>query len=316
MKLIFTDQYANLFFLLNGLVIMFYIGASIKGKKRAMKFGNYSTLEKVAGKSFIRSHNLVLFIRLLALTAILIGISNPVLVKSAPSAESDYAMAIDSSTSMLAEDFEPSRFEAAKQLSADFISRLPEGAKVGVVSFAGNARVAQELTSDRQRAAGIVANLKVGDRAGTAIGDAVISSVSMLLATNSSRSVILVTDGRNNVGSSVNESIKFAVNNNATVNTIGIGSTNQSSRNFGFVDGENGSRTEFPNLNSDQLDRIANETGGKFIAVTNRTELRSALLAVSDSRSRQDISLYFILAGAVLLLLEWLIATTRFSVIP
>ncbi|MFB6208333.1 MAG: VWA domain-containing protein [Candidatus Nanohaloarchaea archaeon] len=316
MKLIFTDQYANIIFLLNGLIVLFYLGAIRKDKQRAMKFGNYETLEKVAGRAFLRTHNIFLFIRVLAVTALLIGISNPVLVQQAPASSSDYVLAIDSSSSMLAQDIKPTRFKAAKQLSSEFISELPDNSQVGVVSFSGTASVEQQLTIDKSKAAAAVENIDVGETAGTAIGDAISASVSVMLGTNQSRSVILVTDGRNNVGSSVNESLVYAQNNNATIHTIGIGSKNRTTENYGVIAGENASRAEFPNLNTPRLERISNQTGGEFLPVTNRTQFRSALLGISNSRVERDISHYLILLGASLLVLEWLLATTRFSVIP
>ncbi|MFB6204369.1 MAG: VWA domain-containing protein [Candidatus Nanohaloarchaea archaeon] len=316
MKLIFTSQYANVIFLINGLIVLFYLGSIRKDRQRAMKFGNYETLEKVAGRAFLRSHNIFLLIRVLAVTALLIGISNPVLVQQAPSSSSAYVLAIDSSSSMLAQDIKPTRFKAAKQLSSDFIAELPKNSRVGVVSFAGTATVEQQLTMQQEKAAAAVSNIDVGDRAGTAIGDALSASVSLLLGTNQSRSVILMTDGRNNVGSPVNASIVYAQNNNVTIHTIGLGSTNRSIEGSRVISGENVSEAEFPNLDVSQLERIANRTGGDFIPVTNRTQFKSALLGLSTSKVKKDVSHYLILIGAGLLLLEWLLATTRFSVIP
>lgn len=316
MKLIFTDQYANIILLLNGLIILFYIGAIRRDKQRAMKFGNYETLEKIAGRSFIRSHNIFLLVRIIAVTALLVGISNPVLTQKAPSSKSDYVLAIDSSSSMLTQDFQPSRFEAAKQLSSDFITKLPDNSRTGAVSFSGDVRVDQEMTMDKEKAASVVKNMEIGDQAGTAMGDAISTSTSLLLQNNRSGAVILLTDGRNNVGSSVNDSVEYAANNNVTVHTIGIGSSNRTGNSYGTIGGENASRAGFPNLDTGQLETIANRTGGEFITVTNRSGFRNALLGISNSTVRRDISNYLIILGVGLLVLEWFVATTRFSVIP
>lgn len=314
MKVILTNQYANLFLLFNGLIILFYLGSLRKTKKRAMKFGNFDTLQKVAGHSFLKSHNVVVFIRLLAVTMLLVGISNPVLQSQGPSAESDYALAIDSSSSMLSDDIDPNRFQAAKELSTNFVSELPEKSESGVLSFSGTASIEQELTSDKDDTSEAINGISIGSEAGTAIGDAVISSSSMLLGTNSTREVILITDGRNNVGSSVNESIEYAVSNNVTVNTIGLGTrvndTDEGSVRF------NGTRNEFPNLDTSQLRDISNRTGGEFIGVSNRTAFRNALVDISSSEHREDISNYLIIIGAVLLLLEWMLGVTELRVIP
>lgn len=314
MKVILTNQYANLFLLFNGLIILFYLGSLRKTKKRAMKFGNFDTLQKVAGHSFLKSHNVVVFIRLLAVTLLLVGISNPVLQSQGPSAESDYALAIDSSSSMLSDDIDPNRFQAAKELSTNFVSELPERSESGVLSFSGTASIEQDLTSDRDDVSEAINGISIGSEAGTAIGDAVISSSSMLLGTNQTREVILITDGRNNVGSSVNESIEYAVSNNVSVNTIGLGTRVNDTENSSVM--FNGTRNEFPNLDSTQLRDISNRTGGEFIGVTNRTAFRNALVDISSSEHREDISNYLILIGAVLLLLEWMLGVTELRVIP
>ncbi len=314
-KLIFTDQYASILLLVNGLAILLFLAAKKKNRQRAIKFGNYETLQKIAGKNFLKSSNFMLFMRMLALTALIVGLSNPVLVEQLPAGTSDYVLAIDSSASMLAEDLDPSRFEAAKSLSSNFISKLAEETSVGVVSFSGSVTNELSPSNDKQRVVEAIQDIDTGEEAGTAIGDALSASISMLLGTNKTRSVILITDGRNNVGSSVNDSIEFAVRNNVTVYTIGIGS-NQNSTQTGLLDDRNGSRAEFPNLNEGQLSQVANETGGRFIAVSETGELESALISVEQKKRERDISKYFIFFATALLLTEWVLGVTRYSPIP
>jgi Ca-activated chloride channel family protein len=314
MQLVFTNQYADLFLLFNGLIILFYLASLRKTKQRAMRFGNFETLQKVAGHSFMKSHNVVVFLRLLAVTTLLVGISNPVLLSEGPSAEADYALAIDSSSSMLADDIRPNRFQAAKELSRDFVSDLPDNSRSGVISFSGEASVIQEMTSEKDQVFDAVSDLEIGDEAGTALGDAVISASSMLLATNQTREIIIVTDGRNNVGSSVNESIEYGVNNNVSVNTIGLGTQVEEPENESVR--FNGTRNRFPNLDTAELRGVANRTGGEFVTVTNRSAFRSAFVDISSSENREDVSNYLILIGAVLLLLEWLLGATELRVIP
>lgn len=314
MQLIFTNEYANLFLLFNGLIILFYLASLKKSKQRAMRFGNFETLQKVAGHSFMKSHNFVVLLRLLAVTVLLVGISNPVLVSTGPSAQADYALAIDSSSSMLADDINPNRFQAAKELSTEFISDLPENTESGLISFSGTTSELQELTSEKQDTIEAVNKLEIGSEAGTALGDAIISASSLLMSTNDTREVILITDGRNNVGSSVNSSIDYAENNNISVNTIGLGTKVEGPENESVM--FNGTRNRFPNLDTEQLQDISNRTGGEFITVSNRTAFRNALVDISSSTNREDVSSYLILIGAVLLLIEWLLGSTGLRVIP
>lgn len=316
MKLIFTSQYANLLLIANGLALLLYIGAKKKKRQRAMKFGNYETLQKVAGKNFLKSSNILLLTRMLALTALIIGISQPVLQQELPSTNTDYVLAIDSSSSMLADDLEPTRFEAAKTVSEDFVNQLSNETNVGVLSFAGEVNKESELTANKPQVKSSIENIQTGKVAGTAIGDAIYTGSSVLLGSNQSRTVILITDGRNNVGSSINESVEFAENNNVTINAVGIGRQNHSTQSYGVVAGENASRAQYPNLDVKELYYATNTTGGKLITVSNKTKLQDAFLSFEQNTVRTDISKYFIFAALLLMLVEWILGTTRFSILP
>ncbi|MFT4892374.1 MAG: Ca-activated chloride channel family protein [Candidatus Nanohaloarchaea archaeon] len=319
MQLIFTDQYANLFFLINGLAVIFYLSAKKMNRQRAMKFGNYETLQKVTGGKFIRSSNLMVLLRLGALTALIIGISNPVLLEQVPASESDYVVAIDSSSSMLAGDIDPTRFEAAKEISANFVSRTSEQSKKGVVSFSGTVNKEVELSDSTSNVSRAIQNISIGQQAGTAIGEALITSTSMLIGEeNQTKKIILITDGRNNVGTSINESVKFVKNNDVEVNTIGIGNAENANEteDFGMISGENASRASFPNLDQEQLYSISNQTEGQSLTVTDKSQLESAFLQIEQTENRRDISQYFIFLAVGIMLLEWVLGSTRFSIIP
>lgn len=316
MKIVFTDQYANLLFLINGLIILFYLGARKKKRQRAMKFGNYETLQKVAGKNFLKSSNVVLLIKMAALTSLIIGISNPVLLEEVPSSKSDYVIAVDSSGSMLENDIQPNRLEAAKSISNEFIGRLSEGTKVGIVSFSGDVKRESTLTENHEEVIGTMEGLETGSSAGTAIGDALFTASSMLLDANRSRTVILITDGENNVGSSLNESIEYAVSHNITVNAIGIGQKKETGTEFETINGVNATKARFPDLNVENLNRTASRTGGELVTATNRSSLESAFLSFEKGENRTDISIYFIFLALGLMLLEWMLGTTRYSILP
>lgn len=316
LKIVFTDQYANVLFLVNGLAILFFLAAKKKKKQRAMKFGNYETLQKVAGKNFLKSSNILLLTKIAALTALIIGISSPVVVSEIESTNSDYVIAIDSSSSMLASDLNPTRFEAAKDVSNDFVSRLSNDTKAGVVSFAGEVRRESPLTSDKTETKGAIDRIDTGSTAGTAIGDALYTSASILIGSNRSKEVILITDGRNNAGSPMNESLQYVKSHNVSVTAIGIGKEQEVKDRYETVSGVNASRARFPNIDVESLNRTARETGGKLVTVTNSSGLRSAVLDFEKVKARTDISIYFILLALVLILTEWVLGTTRYSILP
>jgi len=316
MKLIFTDQYAHIFFLLNGLAILFYLAAKKKKRQRAMMFGNYETLQKVAGKNFLKSSNILLVMKMMALTSLVIGISQPILEQEIPSTNSDYVIALDASTSMLASDIEPTRFRSAKETSKLFVDELSNNTQVGILSFAGDVNRELGLTNNKPELKAAIDNTETGSTAGTAIGDAIYASSSLLIDSNRSRTVMLITDGRNNVGSGINESIEFAQTHNVTINTVGIGESNRSTEEFGIIQGENASRAQYPNLDAESLYRVSNQTGGELITVSNQSSLRDAFFQFEETTVETDISRYFIFLALFLILTEWTLGTTKYSILP
>ena len=316
-NLIFTSEYTSLLLLLNGLLVLLFLYGRKKKKDRVMQFGNYETLKKVAGGNFIRSDDLVLITRVLAITLLIIGLSSPVVVQKVMGADSNFALVIDSSSSMFTGDITPNRFQAAKDVSKDFISQLGNATSVGVISYAGGVNVKQSLTKDRGNIKSAISSIEIGSTAGTATGDAVASGTTMLTGNSKPGTIILITDGRNTVGQSINESASFAGRQNITVNTIGIGSTEDGSQgDFGVVDGENASKMNFPNLNKEGLKTLANKTGGKSLFVSNKQGLQSAFVELEEKKSREGISKWFFILAGVLLVLEAVFRNTDLQVIP
>ncbi|QGA80121.1 vWA domain-containing protein [Candidatus Nanohalobium constans] len=317
MKLSFTAEYAGLLLLLNGLLVLMFLYGRKKKRERVMQFGNYETLKKVAGGNFLRSDDLILITRILAVTALLIGLSSPVLVQEVMGSDSDFVLVLDSSASMFTSDIEPNRFQAAKDVSKDFVSQLGNSSQVGLISYAGSVNEEQELTNEHSALRNSISQTSIGGRGGTATGDAVAAGVTMLTGNEKPGTVILITDGRNTVGQSLNESANYAQRQNTTVNAIGIGgSSNNTQDDFGIIQGNNASRMEFPNLNRDGLNNLSNSTGGEAVFVSNRQGLQDAFIELEEKKSRNDISTWFFLLAGGLLVIEAVFRTTDLQVIP
>ena len=83
----------------------------------------------------------------------------------------DIVIALDISSSMYAKDFDPNRFEAAKEVATRFINGR-ENDNIGLVIFAGESLTGLPMTGDRAQLVNYLANLKIGDlEDGTAIGE-------------------------------------------------------------------------------------------------------------------------------------------------
>ena len=112
-------------------------------------------------------------------------------------------LAIDLSSSMLAQDFRPqNRLEVAKARVKSFIAGRSSD-RIGVVAFAGEALTQVPLTTDYAVVMQAVDNLQAGQlEDGTAIGTAIATAANRLRdAPGKSKVLILLTDGINNRGS-------------------------------------------------------------------------------------------------------------------
>lgn len=313
-EIIFTNEYAGIL----GLVIALLIAITIYTKKlqkaRAMKFGNYETLKKVAGESFIQTSYLLEIIKLAGVSMLILGVSGPQLVQEENVADASYVIALDSSSSMFTTDISPTRFDAAKEVSMGLINDMTNNTRLGIVSYSGNVQTESRVSRNLPEKRRALRNVSIGDTAGTAIGDAIISS-GTLLEGYEEKKVVLITDGENNVGSSINELLRYANNQNISIYTIGLG-TNNSRSQFGTVRGENASRADFPNLNVDQLRRLSNSTGGESLFVTENSELEPEFVGIVTEDVETDISNLFVFLGCIILIGEWALKSTGLEVIP
>jgi len=143
--------------------------------------------------------------RLLAIAGVCVALARPRAGARAEQVDSDgisIILAIDLSSSMLAEDFQPlNRLEVAKDRVKQFISGRTVD-QVGIVAFSGEALTQVPLTVDYPVLLAAVDNLQPGQlEDGTAIGTAIATSANRLHdAPGRSKVLVLLTDGVNNRG--------------------------------------------------------------------------------------------------------------------
>ena len=104
----------------------------------------------------------------------------------------DIIIAMDVSTSMLAEDFKPNRLQAAKQVAHDFISGRHSD-RFGLVVYAGESFTQCPLTTDHKVVKNLLKDVKDGlIEDGTAIGMGLATSVSRLKESTAESKVIIL----------------------------------------------------------------------------------------------------------------------------
>ena len=170
----------------------------------AIRYSDVEALKQADVRHTGRNRHVLFALRVLALVAFVVAFSRPqtgVTSETVTTEGIDIILAIDVSSSMLAEDLEPNRLEAAKAVAAEFVEGRRND-RIGLVVFAGEAFTQVPLTLDYSVVTDLLGQMEVGMiEDGTAVGMGLATAVKRLQASDAeSQVVVLLTDGRNNTG--------------------------------------------------------------------------------------------------------------------
>jgi Ca-activated chloride channel family protein len=278
---------------------------------------------------------LSMLLRILAFTMTVIVLARPQTQNSwsNKSVEGiDIMLAMDVSTSMLAEDLKPNRIEAAKQVASEFIVGRPND-NIGLSIFAGEAFTQCPMTTDHASLLNLLQTVRTDIAArgliedGTAIGMGLANAVSRLKESKAkSKVVILLTDGSNNRGDiSPMTAAEIAKSLGIRVYTIGVGTNNVAPYPMPVAGG-----VQYVNIpveiDTKTLSEIAAATEGDFYRATNTKELRNIYKEIDQlEKSKLNVKTFskryeayqpFAFVAILALLLEILLRITVFRRIP
>lgn len=324
-------QYPYLLFLLLLLPLMFFYQRYYDKKKATNII--YSDLSQfaTARKTFkLRIRKLPDYLRMLAVAVLVIAIARPQLSISTDekSIEGiDIVLALDISTSMLAEDFKPNRLESAKNVAKEFIENRKSD-NIGIVVFAGEAYTKCPSTIDHKVLLDLLSSTESGHiDDGTAIGDGLATAINRVKDTKTkSKVIILITDGVNNMGAiDPITAASIAKEYNIRVYTIGIGKKGHAPYPYYTPFGKQYQNVEVK-IDEELLKEVANTTGGKYFRSTKNSSLQEIFKEIDTmEKTKIDVSLYkhtkdiggeFILLALVILLLEMLLRKTYLRTNP
>lgn len=201
----------------------------------------------------------------------------------------DIILALDISGSMASKDFEPNRFEVAKEVAVKFVNQRAND-NLGLVVFAGESLSLMPLTYDRSALINAIQNVQMGDlNDGTAIGDGLSSAINRLVSGKAkSKSVILLTDGTNNAGQvAPATAAEIAKSKGIKVYTIGVGTNGniQITDPYGFS-----TTTLETKIDEESLRQIADITGGKFYRAKDEKMLKHVFQEIDKlEKSELDV---------------------------
>jgi Ca-activated chloride channel family protein len=252
-----------------------------------------------------------------------------------PSNQQTIILAMDVSGSMRATDVQPSRLVAAQNAAKAFLGDLPRHVKVGIVSFAGSAQVAQLPTLNREDLVTAIDSFQL--QRATATGNAIVISLATLFpdagieleqlqagrdrqrgfaidsekkerkpftpvapGSYTSAAIIMLTDGQRTTGVDPLEAAKLAADLGIRVYTVGIGTVDGET--IGFEGWSMRVR-----LDEETLKAIATRTNAEYFYAGSAVDLKKVYNTLSSrltvEKKETEVSALLALAAAVLSLL-------------
>lgn len=331
-------EFANIEYLFLLLLVIPYIIWCMLFRKK-----NEPTLRVADSFAYLNAHKslrtrligLPDFLRVMAFILIVLVLARPQSHNSWGTKETegiDIMLAMDVSTSMLAQDLKPNRIEAAKNVAAEFISDR-ENDNIGLTIFAGEAFTQCPMTTDHQSLLNMLKDVRtdLAERGlvqdGTAIGMGLANAVARLKDSKTkSKVVILLTDGSNNMGDiSPLTAAQIAKSYGIRVYTIAIGS-----KSLAPYPVQVAGTVRYVNLRADidteTLKNIAHTADGNFYRATSNTELKKIYkdidklektrLSTKNFSKRSECFMPFALAAVIALILDILLRLTVFRRLP
>ncbi len=332
---IFKDPVALVLILFLPLIIIFLVR---RRSESTFLFSSKELIEDIRPTLRQRFSKFPVFLRVAALALMLLALARPQSVLEGTKTVSegvDIVLALDTSTSMFAEDFKIgsrriNRFDVVKGAVKEFISKRKDD-RIGMVVFAARAYTVCPLTTDYAWLNDNLDRVRVGmlTEDATAIGSAIASSCNRLRTSKTkSKIIILLTDGVNNAGTiSPLVAAEAARALKIKVYTVGVGTK-------GLVPYPVGrdpyGRVVYQNIpieiDEEVLKKIAETTGGKYYLASDTETLRKIYDDINKLeksniehfgyREYSELFYYFLIPALMLLGLEILLANTLFLKVP
>ena len=293
----------------------------------------YSTLQPFGDVRFSmkeRLRHLPFILRMIAVALVILALARPQSTSKGQNVFSegiDIVLAMDISGSMLAEDFQPNRLEAAKNVAQEFITGRTND-RIGLVIFSGESFTQCPLTVDYEVLKSLIKPLKSGMiEDGTAIGLGLANAVNRLRESKAkSKVIILLTDGVNNRGEiDPISAAQIAQSYGIRVYTVGVGTIGEAPY---PVQTPFGIRYQMIPVELDEkvMGQIAEMTDGKYFRATDNKKLRAIYQEIDKlERTRIEVRSYrrytelfysLILAAVLLLAGEVVLSNTWLRKLP
>ena len=269
-------------------------------------------------------------LRVIALALIIVVLARPQSTNKWQNSEIegiDIMLAIDVSTSMLAEDLKPNRLEAAKDVAAEFINGRPND-NIGITLFAGETFTQCPLTVDHAVLLDMIHNIKCGlIEDGTAAVNGEISPLLFVPSVNKMTTfdLALLSFRRVTAFATPIPTAEIAKSFGIRVYTIGVGTNGMAP--YPYPVGNTVQYINMPvEIDEKTLTQIAGTTDGNYFRATSNSKLKEVYeeidklektkLNVKEYSKREEDYRWFALAAFLCVLLEVLLRNSILKKIP
>jgi len=315
------DKFANpefLWLLLLLPAIGYYLWWRRKKLTVTLQFSSLQIFKNIPQTLRERLRHVPLALRLLAIAIFIVALARPQSISDKQNISTegiDIVLELDLSGSMLAEDFNPNRIEAAKQVASEFIDGRTND-RIGLVVFSAESFTQCPLTTDYPVLKNLLREVKNGMIAdGTAIGLAIANGVNRLKDSKAkSKVMILLTDGVNNRGEiDPITAARIAATYGIRIYTVGVGAQGEAPY---PVQTQFGIRRQLIPVDLDEkgLTQVAEMTGGKYYRATDNRKLKAIYKEIDQlERTKIEVTAYkryselyggWLLAGLLAVLVE------------
>jgi Ca-activated chloride channel family protein len=306
---------------------LLYVWLGRRRRRFAERYGSLGIVQEAAGRQLGRRRHIPPALFLAGLTTLMIGLARPQAEVSLPRIEGIVMLAFDVSGSMAADDFKPTRLEAAKAVAMDFVERQPSSVQIGVVAFSDSGFAVQRPSNDQATILSAINRLT--PQRGTSLGQGILASLNAIaketgqapLLANSNTDgdatptplptptpmpegiytpavIVLITDGENNISPDPLDAAQTAADRGVRIHAIGVGSAAGTTLHVnGF--------TVHTQLDEALLQEIAKLTDGVYYNAENEEDLRTIYESLDPEWviKPENMEVTSIFAGASILML-------------
>jgi Ca-activated chloride channel family protein len=232
---------------------------------------------------------------LAAVALLLAALAKPQTTVAVPVEHARVEVLTDRSGSMLAKDVSPDRLTAARAAAEDFLKAVPDGVRVGAITFNQTPTVLASPTTDHQAVTDAVKTITAAGT--TATGDALAAALKQLAGDTSPAAVVLLSDGKSVRGQDVLAVARQAKAKKIPIYTVSLGTAS------GTITTKTGISKVPPDTAT--MQQVAQITGGQSFAIGDAAQLRAVYeklgSKLATEHRKQDVSSGF--AGGALLVL-------------